>query len=58
MKRTFAALTVTALLAVLGFQASFAQEANTYTLVIKNHQFEPSELQVPAGQKIKLIVDN
>ena len=29
-----------------------------FTLVIKNHQFEPAELTVPAGQKIKLIVQN
>jgi len=27
-------------------------------LVIKNHRFEPAELRVPAGQKIKLIVEN
>ena len=27
-------------------------------LVIKNHRFEPSELKVPAGQRIKLVVDN
>ena len=27
-------------------------------LVIKNHQFEPSELKVPAGQRVKLIVHN
>ena len=27
-------------------------------LVIKNHRFEPSELKVPAGQRIKLTVHN
>ena len=27
-------------------------------LVIKNHRFEPAELKVPAGQRIKLIVHN
>ena len=27
-------------------------------LVIKNHRFEPSELRVPAGQRIKLVIDN
>ena len=27
-------------------------------LVIKNHRFEPSELKVPAGQRVKLVVDN
>ncbi len=28
------------------------------TLVIKNHRFEPTELKVPAGQRIKLVVHN
>lgn len=27
-------------------------------LVIKDHRFEPAELKVPAGQRIKLIVHN
>ena len=27
-------------------------------LVIWNHRFEPTELKVPAGQRIRLIVDN
>ncbi len=30
----------------------------TYTLVIKGHKFEPAELKVPAGQKIKITIDN
>lgn len=27
-------------------------------VVIRNHKFEPAEVRVPAGQKIKLIVHN
>jgi plastocyanin len=27
-------------------------------LVIKDHRFEPAELQVPAGQRVKLLVHN
>jgi plastocyanin len=27
-------------------------------LVIKNHRFQPTELKVPAGQRIKLVVHN
>lgn len=27
-------------------------------LVIKSHKFEPSELKVPAGQRVKLVVHN
>ncbi|HMK13791.1 MAG TPA: cupredoxin domain-containing protein [Burkholderiales bacterium] len=29
-----------------------------YRLIIRDHRFEPAELQVPAGKKIKLIIDN
>jgi plastocyanin len=29
-----------------------------YDLVIRNHQFSPAALKVPAGKKIKLIVTN
>ena len=28
------------------------------TLVIKDHRFIPAELKVPAGKKVKLIIDN
>lgn len=28
------------------------------SLVIQNHQFQPNELQIPAGKKIRLIIDN
>jgi len=27
-------------------------------LVLRGHRFEPSELHVPAGKKIKLLIDN
>jgi hypothetical protein len=27
-------------------------------LTIRNHRFEPSELRVPAGKKVKIIIDN
>lgn len=36
----------------------FAEGEKVYTLVIKDHRFAPAELKVPAGEKIKLIVDN
>lgn len=29
-----------------------------FTLVIHEHRFEPAELKVPAGQKVRLLVDN
>jgi plastocyanin len=33
-------------------------ETPEYSIVIKDHTFTPAELKVPAGQKVKLIVDN
>ena len=29
-----------------------------YTVVIKDHRFEPATITVPAGQKVKLVVEN
>jgi len=37
--------------------AAFAADAD-YTLVIKDHRFQPSELIVPSGKKIKLLIIN
>ena len=38
---------------------SFAFAADTeFLLVIRDHRFEPQELEVPAGKKFKLLVDN
>ena len=36
--------------------ASAADES--FTVVIKDHRFEPSRLEVPAGKKLKLLVKN
>lgn len=32
--------------------------AADYTLILKDHHFQPAELIVPAGEKIKLTIDN
>ncbi len=45
--------TLTLLLPLLAFAAD-----DEITIIIKNHRFEPSELTVPAGKKIKLVVEN
>lgn len=42
----------------LAFSAAAQAADPEVTLVIKNHRFEPAEVKVPAGQKIKLIVHN
>jgi len=41
----------------LGAGVASAQEAEVQ-LVIRNHRFEPAEITVPAGKKVKLIIDN
>ena len=35
----------------------FAADAD-YKLVTKEHRFQPSELRIPAGKKIKLLIEN
>jgi len=42
-----------ALLPALAFAAD-----GEFKLVIKDHRFEPSEIRVPAGKKVKLLVQN
>jgi len=37
--------------------ASSAADAD-YNLVIKDHRFQPAELSVPAGKKIKMSIEN
>lgn len=61
MKILFQSRLVIFLLTVIGtlFFANFIQAAeNEFSLVIKDHRFSPEEIKVPAGKKIKLIVDN
>ena len=46
--------------AVLGALSGAPAQAETpeFTLVIESHRFIPAELKVPAGQKIRLLVEN
>jgi len=53
MKRVF----LLAVLLMTGTAAAFAADPE-YKLVIENHKFDPAELNVPVGQKIKLVVEN
>jgi plastocyanin len=47
------------LLAVLALAAAApARAEDNFVLSIKDHRFEPTELEVPAGTKITLIVKN
>lgn len=50
-------LLIAALAATLFALPAVAAEPE-FALVIKNHRFEPAELRIPAGQRVKLIVHN
>jgi len=41
----------------LSTESARAEDGN-FTIVIKDHKFTPAELTVPAGQKIRLVVEN
>ena len=46
-------------LAALAFStAALAADPPEFTLTIKDHKFDPAELTIPAGQKVKLKVVN
>ncbi len=42
----------------LGLCAPSFAEGKDYLIVIKNHRFEPAQLTVPGGQRLKLVIDN
>lgn len=37
--------------------AGFAADTDV-TIVIRDHKFEPAEVKIPAGKKVKLVIDN
>ena len=45
------------LLLLLLTSAAYAEDFQAH-LIIREHKFEPAELNVPAGQKIKLVIEN
>ena len=55
MKRLLIFLTPL-LLAIAG--TAGASDLPEYSLVVKNHVYQPNELKVPAGTKFKIIVHN
>ena len=45
--------------ALLALSPMFALAAdNEIAITIKDHKFTPSEVRVPAGQKVKLVIEN
>jgi len=51
------AATALATAAMLCVTAAMAAEGE-YALAIQDHRFQPAELVIPAGKKIKLLVEN
>jgi hypothetical protein len=43
---------------ILGLSLNAFADEDDFSLVIQNHQFEPSELIIPANKKIKLRIEN
>lgn len=43
---------------LLGLAAGAAVAQDEARLTIREHRFEPAEITVPAGRKVKLIIDN
>ena len=40
-----------------GSLAAFAQDAD-FAIAIKDHKFSPDRIEIPAGKKVKLVVDS
>jgi hypothetical protein len=51
-------LVLLSLALVLAMATSASAQDPPYTLMIKDHQFQPTEIEIPAGQKIALRVKN
>jgi heme/copper-type cytochrome/quinol oxidase subunit 2 len=59
MRNVLTQLLLAMIFCLLGsMSTAVAEEQESYTLTIKNHMFEPNELEIPANKKIKLVVDN
>lgn len=50
-------ITLAAFTLLVSANLAFA-EPKEFTIVIKDHVFIPAETKIPAGEKVKLIIDN
>jgi len=57
MKAHWAARALFGCFVLFGISALHAEDA-TFKLTIRNHKFEPAEFTIPAGQKVKLVIEN
>lgn len=51
-------LAVLLLTGITALPSLAAQAMETYTVTIKDHMFSPATLEIPAGQRVKLEIDN
>ena len=51
-------ITAFALAWCLGPASIALAEMQTYRITVKDHRFSPEELVIPAGQKVKIVVEN
>lgn len=59
MKQALAFIPLMLIALGAGFSAPDALAADdTFTVTIKDHRFDPSQLDVPAGRKLKLVIKN
>ena len=58
MKSERLALLFFTLVAVSVFAGTGPAEDAGHTLVLKDHQFSPSQLKIPAGKKVKVVIEN
>ena len=59
MQPTLASIPLMLIALVAGFSAPGALAADdTFSITIKDHRFEPSQLEVPAGKKLRLVIKN
>jgi len=58
MSTPYRLLAATLALSASMFCASAVAADPELALAIKNHRFEPAELKVPAGKRVKLVVHN
>ena len=51
-------ISILSLVCVLVISATSAQAAEEFTLTIKDHHFIPETLEIPAGEKVKIVILN
>jgi plastocyanin len=53
---TTLSLTVLTMLAAAALHPAAAQDS--YVLTIKDHKFDPAQIEIPAGQEVTIVVQN